>query len=85
MLKYEGFVKEILDRAIMGAGRIILRSLKTTGNKNCFHEPRPKFFLQIIYDPFIFTKTSFSKTRSINSDRDSFMLIICQNVKIYSA
>jgi hypothetical protein len=43
----------------MGGGRIIRRSLRTTGNKNCF-KPRPNFFLKIIYDPFIFAKNSFS-------------------------
>jgi hypothetical protein len=40
MLKYEGFVKKFFDRP-MGGVRIIPRSLKTTGNKNCF-QPRPK-------------------------------------------
>ncbi len=35
MLKDEGFVKKtIFDWAIMGGGRIITRSLKTTGNEN---------------------------------------------------
>ncbi len=41
MLKYEGFVKKIFDWLIMGGVRIIPRSLKTTGNKNCF-QTRPK-------------------------------------------
>jgi hypothetical protein len=37
IVKYEGFVK------IMGGGRIIPRSLKTTGNKNCFQfKPKKK-------------------------------------------
>jgi hypothetical protein len=43
MFQYEGFVeKTIFDWAIIGEGSIIARSLKTTGNKNCF-QPRPKF------------------------------------------
>ncbi len=37
MLKYEGFVKTILDWAIMGGGRITPRSLKTTGIKIVFN------------------------------------------------
>ncbi len=41
MLKYEGFVTNNFGLAIMGGGRIIPHSLKTTGNKNCF-ESRPK-------------------------------------------
>ncbi len=56
----------------MGGGRIIPRSLKTTGNKNCF-QPKPKIFFKIIYDPFIFAKNSFSKIWSTNCDKDGFM------------
>ncbi len=44
MLKYEGFEQQtIFDWTIMGGGRIIPRSPKTTGNEN-FFKPRPKFF-----------------------------------------
>jgi hypothetical protein len=44
MLNYEGFLKKtIFDWSIMGGGRIIPRSLKTTGNKNSF-QPKPIFF-----------------------------------------
>ena len=74
MLKYDGLVKTIFDWATMGGGRIIPRSLKTTGNKNVFNLG-PNFFLffKIIYDPFTFAKNSFSKIQSINCDRDGFM------------
>jgi hypothetical protein len=45
----------------MGGGRIILRSLKTTGNKNCF-QSRPKMIsLKIIYDPLYLLKIIFPK------------------------
>ncbi len=45
----------------MRGGRIIPRSLKTTGNKNYF-QPRPKIFcIKIIYHPFIFAKNSYPK------------------------
>ena len=51
--------KQFFDQAIIGGGTIFPRSLKTTGNKNCF-QPRPKiFFFNIIYNPFIFAKNSF--------------------------
>jgi hypothetical protein len=60
-LKYEGFVTKFFDWPIMGGGRIIPRSPKTTGNEK-FFKPRPKIFLfKIIIDPFIFPKNSFSK------------------------
>jgi hypothetical protein len=44
MLNYEGFVKKnIFVWVIMGEGKIIRRSFKTTGNQNCF-QTRPKVF-----------------------------------------
>jgi hypothetical protein len=43
MLKYEGFVPKFFDWPIMGGGRIIPRSPRTTGNEN-FCKPGPKKF-----------------------------------------
>ncbi len=74
MFKYEGFVTNHFLFAHYGGGMIIPRSLKTTGNENCFKPAkRPIFWLKIIYDPFTLAKNSFSKIRSINCDRDDFM------------
>jgi len=36
--------KTIFDWALLRGGRIIPRSLKTTGNENCF-QPMPKIFI----------------------------------------
>ncbi len=60
MLKYEGFVKKkFLLGHYGGGGRIIPRSLKTTGNAH-FFQPRLKLlFLKIFYEPFIFAKKNF--------------------------
>jgi hypothetical protein len=53
MLKYEGFVKTIIDWAIIGGGRIIPGSIKTTGNKNCFQpRPIPSYLLKIVFQKF---------------------------------
>jgi hypothetical protein len=58
----------------MGGATIIPRSLKTTGNKNCYQErPNFLFIFKIIYDPLIFANNRSTKIRSINSGRDGFM------------
>ncbi len=45
----------------LGGGRIIPRSLKTTGNKNCF-QPRPTiFFLKSYMTPLYLLKIVFPK------------------------
>ncbi len=70
------------DWAILGRGTIFPRSPRTTGNKNCF-QPRPFFFFNIIYDPFICAKNIFSKIRSNNCVRDAFSVNLgpkCQNL-----
>ena len=68
----------------MGGRKIIPRSLKTTGNKNCF-QPWPEIFFlnHTVYDPFIFAKNSYSKIRSINCDRNALCADLgpkCQNL-----
>ncbi len=40
---------------LWGVGRIIPRSLKTTGNKNCF-QPRPNFLFQSYMTPLYLLK-----------------------------
>jgi hypothetical protein len=60
MLKYEGFVKKILIGPLWGGVRIIPRSLKTTGNKNCF-QPGAKKFLKSYMSPLYLLIIGFPK------------------------
>ncbi len=63
----------------MGGGMIVLRSLKTKGNKNIFQLGRKM-------TPLYFAKNSYSKIWSINSDSDGFMCWSwAKMAKIYSA
>jgi hypothetical protein len=59
----------------MGELRLFREVLRLCGMKKNFKIGQ-KVFLKIIYDPLIFANNRFSKTRSINSNRDSFM---CQS------
>jgi hypothetical protein len=60
MLKYEGFVKHNFYWATMGGGRIIPRSLKTTGNKNCF-QPKIFYLFKSYMTPLFLVKVVFPK------------------------
>ncbi len=46
---------------IMGGGRIVPRSLKTKGNKNCFQTRQKKFFFKSDMTPLYFLKIVFRK------------------------
>ncbi len=54
----------------MGGGMFVRRSLQTKQNKKNFSKLGQIFFE---FDPFIFAYNSFSKIRSINSDRNDFL------------
>ncbi len=72
----------------MGGGRIIPRSLKTKGNKNCF-QPKPKnLFLKSCMTPLYLLKILFFPKFDPLTVRGMALcdvLILGQNVKIYSA
>jgi hypothetical protein len=68
----------------MGGGRIIQRSLKTTGNENCF-EPRTNFFVKPYMTPLYLLKIVFLKFDPLTVTGMDLCVEIGSKCTIYSA